>query len=261
MIKNIAKHMGFFVCVVFLWVSWTPSLSAQSTGTGIESMSGTDDEDWDEIDEYTPHVHDPYEKWNRKVFNFNHKVYTHLFIPLSKGYDFIVPNRVQSGLNNVFTNIRMPVRFFNSIFQGKYKSAAAEFVRFSVNSTAGIGGLLNPAGHAMKLNLSNEDFGQTLAHHNVSEGPFIMWPIIGPSNRRDAIGTLIDNAFSPLFWFGTLDVVMDSGSLRAVSTVKRVNNYTYRVRDNYNSLIEGAIDPYIALQHAYVNNRNKNIKE
>lgn len=155
----------------------------------------------------------------------------------------------------------MPVRLFNNLFQGKFKGAATEFGRFMINSTAGIGGLLDPAKHALGLKSFDEDFGQTLAHHGISEGPFIMWPIIGPSNRRDTIGTIVDTAFNPLFWFSQLDIVLEDGTLRGIGIGKRVNNYTYNIRDNYDSLIKSAIDPYIALQNAYINNRAKRIKE
>jgi phospholipid-binding lipoprotein MlaA len=260
MLHNFKKTACSLGCILYLCIFWTPSLFAQDTAAGIGFMAD-EDADWDDDgDEYTLKVNDPYENWNRKVFNLNHGLYMHAFKPLSKGYDFIVPQRLQSGFSNVFTNIRMPVRFFNSLFQGKYKGAATEFASFMVNTTAGIGGFLNPA-KAMHLKSYNEDFGQTLAHHGMNEGPFIIWPLIGPSNGRDTIGTLIDNAFNPLFWFGTLDVAIESDVLRGVRTVKRVNNYSYSIRDNYDALMDGAIDPYIALQNAYINNRNKNIKE
>ena len=258
--KNRKRSARLLGCALLLNVLWSPALFAQDTTTGIGFMAdkGTS---WEDDDESTAEISDPYENWNRKVFNFNHKVYKYVFTPLSKGYDFIVPKKLQGGFNNVFVNLRMPARFFNNIFQGKFKRASTEFARFMINTTAGIGGLFNPAEYALKAGIYDEDFGQTLAHHGCSEGSFFMWPIVGPSNRRDTIGTIIDMAFDPLFWFGTLDVVLDSDVLFGISTGKRINNYTYNIRDNYDSLMESAIDPYIALQHAYVNNRNKNIKE
>ena len=246
----------FFVCCGLIFSAWTPSF-AQTDPTGIGFMS--DDDDWD--DTGTVEVHDPWQNWNQKVFKFNHKVYTYVFKPFSKGYDFLIPKKVQAGINNVFTNVRMPVRFFNNVFQGKFKRAGKEVGRFVINSSAGIGGLFNPAEAAFGLETYNEDFGQTLAHHGWSDGPYIVWPLIGPSNRRDTVGTLIDTAFSPLFWFGVLDVVVEEDPLFAINTVQRINNYSYNIRDDYDSLVDSAIDPYIALQHAYVNNRNKNIKE
>lgn len=260
MVKNLRLGVRLSVFILLFNVLWSPALLAQDANTGIGFMADKDT-DWENDDEYTLEVRDPYENWNRKVFNLNHKIYKYVFTPFSKGYDFIVPKRLQGGFNNVFTNLGMPARFFNNIFQGKFQRASTEFARFMINTTAGIGGLFNPAEYALKTGTYDEDFGQTLAHHGFSEGSFFMWPIIGPSNRRDTIGTIIDMAFDPLFWFGTLDVVLDGDVLFGISTGKRVNNYTYNIRDNYDSLIEGAIDPYIALQHAYINNRNKNIKE
>ena len=260
MVKNLKVNAWLLMCALLVSVLWSPALFAQDSTTGIGFMADKDT-DWAEDEEYTLEVKDPYEKWNRKVFNFNHKVYKYVFTPFSKGYDFIVPKKLQGGFNNVFTNLGMPARFFNNAFQGKFKRASTEFTRFMINTTAGIGGLFNPGEYVLKASIYDEDFGQTLAHHGFSEGSFFMWPIVGPSNRRDTIGTIIDMAFDPLFWFGTLDVVLDEGALFGISTGKRVNNYTYNIRDNYDNLMESAIDPYIALQHAYINNRNKNIKE
>jgi len=256
--RNLRKIICLLACCGLIFTCWTPTFAAVETA-GIGFMADEDD-DWAD-DDYTLEVHDPYESMNQKVFKFNHKLYTYVFAPISKGYDFLIPKKIQGGFSNIFTNLRMPVRFFNNIFQKKFKRAFKEFGRFLINSSAGIGGLFNPAEAAFNLKTYDEDFGQTLGHYGVNEGPYIVWPIIGPSNRRDTIGTIIDTAFNPLFWFATLDVVLEDGVVRGISVGKRVNNYSYNIRNNYDSLVDSAIDPYIALQHAYINNRSKKIKE
>jgi len=188
--KNLKIFTCLLICCGLLLAAWIP-IAAAVESAGIGFMADADEaEDWDDVQ--TLEVHDPYESMNLKVFRFNHKLYKYVFAPLSKGYDFIIPKRIQGGFNNFFTNLRMPVRFFNNLFQKKYKRAGKEFGRFFVNSTAGIGGLFNPAEAAFDLKTYDEDFGQTLGHYGVSEGPYIVWPIIGPSNRRDTIGTIID---------------------------------------------------------------------
>jgi len=94
----------------------------------------------------------------------------------------------------------------------------------------------------------------------VEPGPYIILPIIGPSTRRETIGFTGDTAFSPFFWFSIYDVDPED-VFRAFTVTKRVNNYSYNVRSNYERITTSAIDPYIALQHAFLKNREKNIKE
>lgn len=216
------------------------------------------DDEWDEYQDFT--VSDPYEKYNRKMFNFNDKIYRHVFSPLSKGFDFLFPKRVQRSFNNVVRFAGTPKRFFNNLFQKKFKSSFIEFERLLINATIGLGGLFDPADHFFHLTQQTEDFGQTLGFYGSDPGPYIIWPIIGPSTRRDAIGLMGDTAFSVLFWFSIYDVQPED-AFRAFSVTKRVNNYSYNVRSNYERITESAIDPYIALQHAYIQNRAKMIKE
>lgn len=216
------------------------------------------DDEWDEYDDI--YIEDPYENYNRKMFRINDKIYRSVFTPLAKGYDFIIPNRVQRCFNNVFRLAGTPKRFFNNLFQKKYKSSFIEFERLLINSSLGIGGLFDPANHFFNLEQQTEDFGQTLGHYGFDQGPYIIWPIVGPSTRRDALGFAGDTAFSPFFWFGIYDVEPED-VFRGMSMTKRVNNYTYNVRSNYERITESAIDPYIALQHAFIQNRIKLIEE
>lgn len=216
------------------------------------------DDEWDEYEDFS--IADPYEKYNRKMFNFNDKIYRHVFSPISKGFDFLFPKRVQSSFNNVVRFVSTPKRFFNNLFQKKFKSSWIEFERLLINATIGIGGLFDPADHFFHLEQQTEDFGQTLGYYKVDPGPYIIWPIIGPSTRRDALGLMGDTAFNVFFWFSIYDVDPEDAFL-AFTVTKRVNNYTYNVRSNYERITESAIDPYIALQHAYIQNRAKMIKE
>jgi len=241
----------------------TPSLLWAQDG-GISNLTYDPDDDfdiddeWDEYEDYS--ISDPYEKYNRAMFNINDKIYRHVFTPLAMGYDFLIPRRAQKSLNNVFRFASTPKRFFNNLFQKKFKSSFIEFERLLINATIGIGGLFDPANHFFHLEQQTEDFGQTLGYYGVKPGPYIIWPIIGPSTSRDAFGLAGDTAFSPFFWFSIYDVDPED-VFRAFSATKRVNNYTYNVRSNYERITESAIDPYIALQHAYTQNREKSIKE
>ncbi len=264
--KKNPKKFSFFpnylsFLILFISLVGLPITSWAQDGA-ISAISLDDDlqidDDWDDYEEYV--VYDPYEKYNRRMFRINDKIYRHVFTPLAKGYDFLFPKRVQKSFNNLFRFTSTPKRFFNNLFQKKYKSSFIEFERLLINATIGIAGLFDPAKHFFHLDQQTEDLGQTLGHYGVKPGPYIIWPIVGPSTRRDTLGTLGDNAFSVLRWAGIYNLEPED-AFRAVSVTKRTNNYSYNVRKNYDRLTDIAIDPYIALQHAYMKNRDEKIKE
>jgi phospholipid-binding lipoprotein MlaA len=253
----------FLVVSLVLSAAFSPHAAWAQDGA-ISNLSYEADDDFtvdDEWDEYEDVAfNDPFENYNRKMFRFNDKVYRHVFSPLAKGFDFMFPKKIQGSFNNVVRFTMTPKRFFNNLLQKKFKSSFIEFERLLINASVGIGGLFDPADRVFHLEQQNEDFGQTLGFYGVKPGPYIIWPIIGPSTRRDTIGTGGDNVFSVFFWFSIYDVQPED-AFRAFSATKRVNNYTYNVRSNYERITESAIDPYIALQHAYIKNREKMIKE
>jgi len=253
------RSLPFYLLAFLIFVA---PCTVQAQDAGISGILMDDDfdvdDDYDDYEEYL--VNDPYEKYNRWMFNINDKIYRKVFTPLSKVYDFVVPNKIQGLLNNVFRFASTPKRFFNNLFQKKYKLSFIEFERLIINATVGIGGLFDPADKVFGLEQHTEDFGQTLGHYGIESGPYIIWPIIGPSTRRENIGFIGDTAFSPFFWFGIYDVEPED-AFTAFTITKRVNNYPYNVRSNYERITESAIDPYIALQHAFLEHREMNIKK
>ncbi len=214
--------------------------------------------DWDNGEPKDP-IYDPWENMNRKFFKLNDKLF-HLFTPISKGYDFLVPKKVQKSINNVFVNIKTPVRLFSCLFQGKLKGASTEFGRLLINSSVGLGGFFDPADAVFNLEVQDEDFGQTFAVWGMGEGRFLMLPLFGPATTREVLGFIGDAAFSPFTWFGIFDVESEK-AFAVMRPVRRVNNFSFHVRDAYETFTEDAIDPYIALQHAFVQARRKKIKD
>lgn len=259
------KRYTITILLLGFWALTTcafpPIVSAQDGA--ISDISFTDydfglDDDWEEYEDLI--VKDPFEKYNRTMFNFNNKLYKNIFVPLSKVYNFLVPKKIQGSFNNVIRFASTPKRFFNNLFQKKPKSAFIEFERFLINASLGLGGIFDPAKGIFHLEQQSEDFGQTLGMYGMDAGTYFIWPIIGPSTSRDTWGVAVDNVFSPFLWFGIYDVEPED-AFRAFSAAKRVNNYSYNVRDSYERITGTAIDPYIALQHAYIQNRRKRIKE
>jgi phospholipid-binding lipoprotein MlaA len=202
-------------------------------------------------------VKDSIQPFNRTMFTFNDKVYYWFFRPLSKGYETVVPEKARLGVRNFFTNVRTPGRFVNCLLQGKFKGAGSELLRLVINSTLGVGGLSDPATKYFKLDTYDEDFGQTLGKHNFEAGSFIELPLFGPSNVRDGIGLLGDLVLDPITWLMFVSPYASTGA----RTYDTLNEVSIDKGDTYEGLVELAIDPYIAVQDAYMQNRAKKIKE
>lgn len=233
-----------------------PGVAASDDKSPVKDADN-EDEGYVDIEMEVTFVKDPIQPFNRAMFTFNDKVYYWFFRPLSKGYEAAVPEPARLGVRNFFTNIRMPIRFLNCIFQGKFKGAGTEMLRLVINSTLGVGGFSDPAKKYFKLDIYDEDFGQTLGRYNAGSGAFIEIPLFGPSNVRDAIGLLGDIALDPITFLTFVSPFASTGA----STYNTLNEVSIDKGDTYEDLVEGAIDPYIMVQDAYMQNRTKKIKE
>jgi phospholipid-binding lipoprotein MlaA len=144
-----------------------------------------------------PELHDPYEKTNRAIFKFNMALDRNVMKPIAKAYVWALPGRVRVGVHNFLDNLNTPVYLANDVLQGDWRAADVTFSRFCLNTTLGAGGFVDIARSRAKLPGRPEDFGQTLAVWGVKEGPFLMMPLLGPSNLRDLGGRVVDLAFDP----------------------------------------------------------------
>ena len=142
---------------------------------------------------------DPYEPTNRKIFAFNDTFDKHLLLPVAKFYVRAVPRPAREGIHNFIANLDVPVTFANDVLQGEITRAGDSLGRFTLNSTAGIGGLIDVAAK-VGVEEHDSDFGETLAVYGVGEGPFLVLPLLGPSNPRDAAGYVVDIALDPSTW-------------------------------------------------------------
>jgi len=152
-----------------------------------------------------PNPDDPFESFNRSMFEFNEGFDKYAFKPVAKGYNYVMPNFASKGVSNFFSNIDDIVVFFNQLLQFKFHAAAATSARFVFNSTFGLLGLIDVASD-MDLPKQHEDFGQTLAVWGVDRGPYLVLPIIGPMTIRDTAGLAVDwTYFDPIFKRQTLE--------------------------------------------------------
>ena len=141
-------------------------------------------------------VNDPLSGYNKMMTSFNVGLYTYVMRPIARGYDFIVPDFLQTALKNLFTYISMPIRFVGNALQFKFKEAGTELKRFGVNTIFGFFGLIDAASKA-GIPLYNADFGLVLAHWGVGGGFHFVLPVLGPSNLRDTLTFPVNLYASP----------------------------------------------------------------
>jgi phospholipid-binding lipoprotein MlaA len=128
---------------------------------------------------------DPLERWNRGVQKVNDAIDRAVLRPVARGYQRVVPRPVRTGIGNVLGNLAFPTTIANDLLQGKFADFGADLGRFALNSTLGLGGLLDPASE-LGIRRNDEDFGQTLGRWGVPAGPYLVLPLLGPSTLRDA---------------------------------------------------------------------------
>lgn len=143
---------------------------------------------------------DPWESWNRKVFAFNDKLDTAVLKPVATAYVEVVPSPVRQGIGNFFGNISDAWSAVNLLLQGRVKAGLEQGMRFAVNSTFGLVGLIDIATDA-GLEKNSQDFGKTLGKWGMGTGAYIVWPLLGPSSVRDTIGLPFDWQASPGAYF------------------------------------------------------------
>ena len=145
------------------------------------------------------HKRDPYENWNRKVFAFNEGLDRWFLKPIAQSYRAIMPEFVDRGVTNVFSNLGEVSNFTNSVLQLKLESAVVAAGRFTFNTVFGLAGMFDVA-TAWDLLERPEDFGQTLGYWGSGAGSYLMLPVLGPSNPRDFSGFGIDSFVLPSTW-------------------------------------------------------------
>jgi phospholipid-binding lipoprotein MlaA len=142
--------------------------------------------------EVASQISDPIEGWNRGVYKFNAQFDRYVFLPAVDAYRFVTPESVRDRIHDFFSNLSEVTTFVNAALQLKGETAGRAAVRFVNNVMFGLGGLYDITA-ANGIAQVKEDFGQTLGHWGVGDGPYLVLPILGPSNLRDGTGLVVDN--------------------------------------------------------------------
>lgn len=242
------RCVGLLVCALFLG-AMRAEVAAQTTPDAAETaaVAANVPQDVPSGADY-----DPWEPFNRTMFDFNEGVDKYVLKPVATGWDAVFPRPVQHSVDNFFDNLRFPARFANHLLQGEIDPAAVSLCRFVVNTTAGIGGLFDWATD-MGLPKETADFGQTLGRWGVEPGPYIVWPIFGSSNPRDTVGIVADSYLDVASLFG------DFATLAGARVVQTVNTRSLLL-DDVDRAREASLDFYIAVRTAYFARRRNLIQ-
>ena len=201
-------------------------------------------------------VSDPIEPINRGIFWFNDQLDIFVLEPVAKGYNNVTPESVQSSVGNFFENLGYPKYFVSDLVQLKFTQAAEHTGRFLINSTLGFLGFFDVA-EDFGLAPEKEDFGIALAYHDVPAGPYIVLPLLGPSNLRDGVGKVVDYFLDPLTMFGRYSQASTNTKLAVTYGARAIDVVDTRagLLDAVKSAKESSVDYYLFVQGAYYQHR------
>ena len=198
---------------------------------------------------------DPIEPFNRIIFGFNEIIERVIVNPIALAYSIALPESMRESLDNLLRNLNEPIVFVNNLLQGDVEGARMTLGRFLVNSTVGIGGALDLSDN-IGLPYKKQDFGLTLATWGMDAGPYIVIPILGPSNVRDSVGRIGDYAFDPINWWAyfTNNAPYSYGRTALQILAARVGNLSILGR-----LEEDSLD-YYATTRTWYNERREALR-
>lgn len=198
-------------------------------------------------------INDPWEPFNRAVFEFNRAMDKVLLRPLAEAYRGVVPEFGRDMVKNFLDNLRSPVILANDILQGEKDRAGETGSRLMANTIVGLGGLFN----VTDIEFHNEDFGQTLAVWGMNEGPYLVLPLLGPSPIRDTLGLVGDTLMDPVVWYAH---DTDRYAINWVRFGTRAVDTRSRNIETLDEIERGAIDFYATVRSLYRQRRNDEIR-
>ncbi len=205
------------------------------------------------IDPETGARKDPLEGFNRAMWAVNYKALDPLILkPVATGWRDYVPSSIKTGLTNVSSNLSEPASFLNRLLQGDGQKALVHFNRFWINSTFGLGGLINFANEMNGLKLKeNRTFSHTLGKYGMGDGPYIMLPILGPKSPRDLLSE-VDYTY-PVLSLLTLPATIGKKVIDTVDTRSKLLNQ--------DEMLKQSQDPYITFREAYFQHKNFELRD
>ena len=204
-------------------------------------------------------VYDPFEDVNRAVFAGNEFIDDILLRPVAEVYRDYFPPPLQNRVRDMLRHLRSPLIFANELLQGDFEGAGNVASRFFINSVAGIGGFVDVANHnGQGIPFEGEDFGQTLAVWGVDSGPYLVLPILGPSNARDTVGRVVELLADPI---GIVATAYDFEAFNYGRLGFTIVDARARVLDDLDALEEQSLDFYVTIRDLYTRMRESEIRD
>jgi phospholipid-binding lipoprotein MlaA len=197
---------------------------------------------------------DPLEGLNRGIYKFNDTVDKAAFKPVAGAYKAVVPSTIRTGVNNFFSNLGDVVTVINDLLQFKFSKAMDDIGRVAINTTFGIGGVVDWASMD-SIEKRNEDFGQTLAYWGWENSAYLVLPFLGPSTLRDTGGLIVDTlVFDPIYY---IEDVPTRNQLLLTKFIDKRSTFL----PGSDLLDEAALDPYVFMRDAYLQRRNNQVND
>lgn len=239
---------------------------AQATGAvhdAVEKKQPAEEDLWEEeealfADEEKPMtIADPLYYVNKGIWHFNDVVYIYVAEPAARGYNKVLPETLRRGVTNFFSNWATPVRLLSCLLQAKWTEAGTESGRFFINTTFGVLGFADLAREEAWTgwDAADEDIGQVFGAWGIGHGIYLVLPILGPSSARDGIGRVGERFLDPLNY---LDIKPWEGA--AISAYRGFAQYA-PYEGEYIKFKEMALDPYTAMRDAYLQLRDRRVRE
>lgn len=237
---------------------WPDSIDT-TQGTMKSSQDFEDYEDMEDpfagTEKDIPTLTDPFEGYNRWMFEVNETIYDVVLEPVARGYRDTVHEHLRIGIKNIFSNALAPVKFISSLLQLELKKSGQVLARTLINTTLGIGGIADVAGEEYGIENVNEDFDQALGYYGIPTGPYVVLPFFGPSTARNIIGRTADALMSPSTMAGAA-VGVNAG----VSLEDNINAASFIV-DDKKQLEDSALDEYESVRDFYHQYRHGLLKK
>ena len=241
--------------------SAVPEGSSADTGQAKSSVNLSDETD----EEKDLVVNDPWEGFNRKIHAFNDLFLRYLMKPVAQGWNFITPAFLRQGIKNFFNWAYTPGRLVSNLLQAKFAGTGKETAQFVINGTVGMLGFYNASKEIFSLEQTNEDFDQVFGKWGIPEGPYFVWPFIGPYPVRGTFGFGGDVTFPPQtvlvpVYIQPKTIWVDIGLIVGFYSARAVNRFSLDP-DEYDNLIKDSIDPYVFIRDIYLQNTRKNVAD
>ena len=221
------------------------------TDESLASESGTSESGTSESESVKKSgYHDPLEGFNRAIFGFNNFTYRYALIPAAKGYRYVTPAGVRLRISNLFDNLTEPLNLVNNLVTLDGADAGKNIKRFLINSTVGVLGLFDPAKHWFDIEEADQSFSDTLSRYQVPSGPYLVLPILGQSDVRNASSILTEALANPL------SIIVSRPESSYILGFGSFNSFSFQ-SDLYRELYEQAEDPYVYFRNQYIQGRNR----